>query len=111
MKISIVTEPTPLSTDEEGVLRVGGTRVSLDSVVFAFKQGATPEEIAQQYTSLNLADVYAVISYFLHHSDEIEAYLQARHEQRKTIRRETEIRFDPNGVRARLLARRGGGTA
>jgi uncharacterized protein (DUF433 family) len=111
MMISIVTEPTPLITDEEGVLRVGGTRVSLDSVIFAFKEGATPEEIVQQYSSLNLADVYAVISYYLQHHDEIEAYLQARRNQREEIRREVETRFDPHGIRARLLARRGSGTA
>jgi uncharacterized protein (DUF433 family) len=109
MTISIASEPTPLTTDEQGVLRVGGTRVSLDSVIFAFKQGATPEEIVQQYSSLNLADVYAVISYYLHHSDEIEAYLQARREQREAIRRDVEARFDPHGIRARLLARRGSG--
>jgi uncharacterized protein (DUF433 family) len=48
--------------DQAGVLRVNGTRVSLDSVIFAFNEGSTPEEIAQQYTTLNLADIYAVIS-------------------------------------------------
>lgn len=108
--ISIVTEPMPLTTDAEGVLRVGGTRVSLDSVIFAFKEGATPEEIVQQYSSLNLADIYAVIGYYLQHRDEIEAYFQARRTQRDDIRREVETRFDPHGIRARLLARRKSGT-
>ncbi|MBC6938357.1 MAG: DUF433 domain-containing protein [Chloroflexi bacterium] len=48
----------PLQTDESGTIRVGGTRVLLDLVIFAFRQGATPETIVEQYPSLALADVY-----------------------------------------------------
>ncbi len=62
MAFTINTEPVPLLTDKDGVVRVGGTRVTLDTVVAAFKEGATAEEIVQQYPSLELADVYAVIS-------------------------------------------------
>lgn len=68
----------PISMDHAGVLRVNGTRVSLDSVIFAFNEGSTPEEIAQQYTTLNLADIYAVISYHLQNQDEVVEYLQRR---------------------------------
>lgn len=54
---------------------VGGTRVTLDTLVAAFDAGATAEEIAQQYPSVALADVYAVIAYYLLHQPEIQAYL------------------------------------
>lgn len=50
----------PLTLSKDGVARVVGTRVTLDTVVRAFKRGATAEEITQQYPSLS--DVYAVIS-------------------------------------------------
>jgi tRNA C32,U32 (ribose-2'-O)-methylase TrmJ len=84
--------------------------VTLDTVVSAFCDGATAEEIVQQYPSLNLADVYHVIGYYLRRTSEVEAYLQARRADAEALRTENEARFDPQGVRARLLARRSGGT-
>jgi uncharacterized protein (DUF433 family) len=56
------TEPVPLQTDADGVIRIGGTRVTLDTLAAAFDAGATAEEIVQQYPSLALADVYSVIA-------------------------------------------------
>ena len=96
----------PLSINHAGVLRVNGTRVSLDSVIFAFNEGSTPEEIAQQYTTLNLADIYAVITYYLWHQKEIDAYLAERSRCAEEVRRENEQRFPAAGIRERLLARR-----
>lgn len=55
------TETIPLSGDIHGVMRVGNTRVTLDSVIAAFQAGATSEDIVRQYPSLQLADVYYVI--------------------------------------------------
>jgi len=99
-------ERIPVQTDADGVVRVGGTRVTLDTVVAAFEMGATAEEIAQQYPSLALADVYAVIVYFLRHRTEVDAYLAVRQVQASQIRQENERQFDPSGVRDRLVARR-----
>lgn len=106
MTISIVAEPIPLKVDADGVIRVGETRVTLDTVVAAFSEGATVEEIVQQYPSLDLADVYAVIGYYLRQRSEVEAYLRRRQQQAESVRKQNEIRFDPHGVRERLLARR-----
>jgi uncharacterized protein (DUF433 family) len=106
MGLTIVHEPIPLQTTEEGVIRVAGTRVTLDTVVAAFEQGATAEEIVQQYPSLRLADAYAVIGYYLRHRPEVDTYLAERDRVSRRVRQENEARFDPVGVRARLLARR-----
>ncbi len=106
MSISINTELVPLLTDKDGVVRVGGTRVTLDTVVAAFNDGATAEEIVQQYPSLQLADVYAVISHYLRNRSEVEKYLRKRQKQAEEIRKQNEARFDPSGIRERLLARR-----
>jgi uncharacterized protein (DUF433 family) len=62
----------PLSMDEAGVLRLAGTRVSLDSVIYAFEEGATSEEIVQQYPTLDLAAIYSVLSYYLQNRAEVE---------------------------------------
>lgn len=106
MTLVIETEVIPLKTDADGVVRVGGTRVTLDMVVAAFCEGATAEEIVQQYPSLHLADVYAVIGYYLRRRQEVEAYLRQRQQQANEVRKQNEARFDPHGVRDRLLARR-----
>lgn len=106
MNISLVSKPVPLHFDGAGVLRVGGTRVSLDSVIAAFHDGATPEEIAQQYDALSLADVYAVISFYLDHTSDLNSYLAARRAQRAQLQQEIEVHHTPHGIRQRLLARR-----
>jgi uncharacterized protein (DUF433 family) len=106
MALSPVTEVIPLSADAEGIMHVGNTRVTLDSVIAAFADGATAEEIVHQYSSLQLADLYSVIGYYLRHTADVDAYLRQRRVQRDAQRQENEARFDPQGVRQRLLARR-----
>ena len=106
--LPIVTKPIPLETDADGVVRVGGTRVTLDTVVAAFKEGATAEEIVYQYSSLDLVDVYFVIGYYLQRRTDVEAYLHWRQRQADEARELNEDRFDPHGIRDRLLARRAG---
>lgn len=105
MSVEIVTKPVPLRYDSVGVLRVGDSRVSLDSVLAVFHEGATPEEIVQQYDVLLLADVYAVISYYLAHQQDIDGYLKIRRSQREKTRQEIENHHSPDGIRQRLLAR------
>jgi uncharacterized protein (DUF433 family) len=100
------TTTVPLSADEAGVLRIAGTRVSLDSVLHAFNEGATPEEIAQDFSTLNLAAVYAVVGYYLQNRAEVEDYLAQRKVEREQIKNEVETRFNPHGLRERLLARK-----
>ena len=106
MTLVITAEPIPLALDRNGTMRVGGTRVTLDTVVAAFKKGATAEEIVYQYPTLDLADVYTVIGYYLRETSEVEAYLDQQAAEASEIRRQNEARFDPSGVRDRLLARR-----
>src|SRR5258705_12418466 len=97
------TEIIPLETDTDGVIHVGKTRVTLDTIVQAFKDGATAEEIAQQYPSVDLADIYYVIGYYLRQRSKVEAYLSQRRQEAEQIREKNELSFDPNGVRDRLL--------
>ncbi len=106
MTLQVTAEPVPLTGDADGVLRVGSSRVTLDTVVAAFREGMTPEGIVQQYPSLRLAEVYSVIGYVLNHAAEVDSYLRDRQRFAEGVRRENESRFDPAGVRARLLARR-----
>ncbi len=107
MTLSIVETPVPLRTDAHGTVRVGGTRVTLDSVVGAFLQGATAEDIVRKYPTLNLADVYAVLSYYLRRRADVDAYLREQEREAVAIRRriEADSNHNQNDIRARLLAR------
>ena len=106
MTLAIALEPAPIETDAHGVVRVAKTRVTLDTVVTAFLEGCTPEEIVEQYSSLQLADIYLVIGYYLRHRDEVHTYLTERQVQADAIQQEAEQRFNPIGIRERLLAMR-----
>ncbi len=107
MSLAAAVEPIPLEANADGVIRVGGTRVPLDTVVDVFNAGATPEEIAQDFPVLRLDDIYAVITYYLRHRDEAETYIQQRREQAIGLRRKIEARFPQTGLRERLMARLG----
>lgn len=106
MSLAIRHDDVPLVTSPDGIVRIAGTRVSLDLVVDAFCSGATAEEISQQYPSVPLADAYGTIAYYLRHRDDVDAYIARRREQRERVRAENERRFDPSGIRDRLVARR-----
>lgn len=105
MTLAIVAEPAPLEVNSDGVVRIGKTRVTLDTVVAVFKQGVTAEEIVYRYPSLKLADVYATIAFYLNHQLEVETYLQQRQQKAQEVRKMNEARFDPQGLRDRLLSR------
>jgi uncharacterized protein (DUF433 family) len=106
MSLAIDAEPLPLESDADGVVRVGGTRVTLDTIVVAFQQGATAEEIAQQYPTVTLSDIYAAIAYYLRHRQEVEAYLKEGKQQGDALRQQQEVEYDRQEIRSRLLARR-----
>src|SRR5689334_17637251 len=108
---SLMAKPAPLRLDEGGVLRVGQTRVRLDSVLGAFNAGCSAEEILLKYPSLDLTDIYGVITYYLWHRAELDAYLARRQAESEEARRETEQRFPNAGIRERLLSRRSGAGA
>ena len=105
MPLTLNPIPLPLRTDGSGVVRVGGTRVPLDTVVDCFKRGHSPQQIADAFP-VRLADVYAVISFYLSHAGEVEAYLREREAFAEEVRRGSPLP-SPRNVRERLSGRRG----
>ena len=107
MNPPIQADAVPLRHEEGGALRVGDSRVSLDTVVQEYENGADAEGIVNAYPTLRLADVYAVIAYYLRHQDEVNDYLRKRQAEADELRREIETRQPGRGeLRAKLLARR-----
>lgn len=105
MSLIIEAPPVPLRADAQGVVRVGETRVPLDTVVYAFNQGASPEAIVLSYPTLQLTDVYAVIHYYLYNRSEVDIYLHQRGVEATRLRAESEQQFPTAGIRQRLLDR------
>ncbi len=107
MSIVLQTEAPPLSRDPSGALRIGESRVLLEIVIRAFEDGVPPEAIAHRYPTATLADIYAVIAYYLRHREEVEAYLEERNLAANRVRERIESRQgDLADLRRRLLGRR-----
>lgn len=107
MIMPIQAVAVPLFDDGQGGLRVTGTRVLFERIVHAFEDGATPEGIVQSYDTLQLADVYAVLTWYLLHKGEVADYLHKRAQEAEAIRQSIEAKQpDRAELRARLMARR-----
>src|SRR5215831_7907915 len=80
----------PLREDQGGVVRVGNSRISLDLVVEQYENGMTPEDMVRAYDTLALADVHAVIAYYLRHREEVRGYLKQRAAEAEALRAKIE---------------------
>lgn len=105
MSLLLDAPVVPLREDEQGVLRVGGTRVTLQTVVTAYERGSTPEQLVQDFDSLSLNDVYAVINFYLHNRDAVEEYLSAQRTEADEVRTRIEGDPDQQEFRHRLAER------
>ncbi len=77
--------PAPLWKDEQGAIRIAKTRVTLDVIIAAYQHGDTPNEINRGYPTLSLAEIYAVLAYYMSNRDRVHAYLRERDEQTELI--------------------------
>jgi uncharacterized protein (DUF433 family) len=76
--LPLYADRPPLRVDEGGAVRVGQSRITLDLVVEQYENGMTPEEMVRAYDTLRQVDVYAVVTYYLRHRDDVRAYLKRR---------------------------------
>lgn len=89
----------------DGVYRIAGTRISLDSVVYSFRDGQTAESIAQSFPLLSLEQVYGAIAYYLANQAEIDAYLEMEEADYEALRKATRA-ADPAFYQKLAAARR-----
>jgi len=107
MPLPLEADPSPLRAGHDGTIRIGQTRVPLETVVHAFNEGATAEEVAYRYPTLELADISATITYYLRHRIEVDEYIQGQETRTQELHRKIEAQQpDRRGLRERLLARR-----
>ncbi|MEM7111439.1 MAG: DUF433 domain-containing protein [Chloroflexota bacterium] len=96
----------PLEKNDQGVIRVTGTRVSLDSILNAYyNEGATPEEIVMRFPTCSIENIYTIISWALNHTDFVTNYLASQNATRQQLEREIKQSYPSSGLRERLIAR------
>jgi uncharacterized protein (DUF433 family) len=102
----------PLYRDETGKIRVTGTRVLLEMVIYSFNEGETPEGIVDSFPALTLPAVYAITAYYLTHRKEVDAYMKRVEERSEQVRQKIESSQTPQDkawretLRTRLEARK-----
>lgn len=107
MNLVLEQDSPPLRADETGAIRVGHSRVLLETVIRAFQDGASPESILHQYSSLCLSDIYSTIGYYLKHRDAVDAYLSQREQLAESVQRRLfSVQPDLRSIRSRLLSQR-----
>lgn len=107
MTLNIQTDAPPLRVTKEGVVRVGNTRIPLETVIEMFHEGASAEQVVDSFDVLSLADVFAVFSYYLNHRADVDDYMRESKEDAERVRREIEARQpDMFTLRQRLLERK-----
>lgn len=104
MDISL-TVVSPLRPDDDGVVRVGNSRVTLQNIIHAYQRGSSPEAIVQSYPALTLADVYYALAYYLDNPAEVETYLHDEAERAESIRNEIRSKQNDQNLKQRLLER------
>jgi uncharacterized protein (DUF433 family) len=106
MRIALRSAPLPLRCTTGGSIRVGATRVALESVLRAYEEGESVEGIVERFPSLALADVYAIIAWYLADREPATAHLEEVRETAAFHRAEAEKRHGTGEFLRRLRARR-----
>lgn len=105
MTNATITETIPIYTDDHGRMRVSGTRVLLDLIVYAYHQGETPEHMVQMYPTLTLDQVYLAIGYYLRHRETVDRYIRDLEDEAEGHRQNGDAMTPTPPTRADLLAR------
>ncbi|HTU21595.1 MAG TPA: DUF433 domain-containing protein [Gemmataceae bacterium] len=105
MSLSLQADPLPLRADEHGSIRIGNTRVLLELVIHAYQAGLSAEQIAERFDTLELADIHAVLAYYLRHRSQVEDYMQRREAEAEEIQQRIETELPRRLTREELLAR------
>ena len=88
----------PLYTDEDGAIRVSNTRVTLYTLLSFYKSGESPERLHEGFPTVPLADIHAIIAYYLANQGELDAYIDSVNTEVEQMRAKFEADFPyPNG--------------
>lgn len=95
----------PVQVWEDGSVRVGGSRVTLATVLYAFNGGAKPESLLEMFPGIDLADAYHLFGYYLARSDEVAEYLGKCDDEWDRVKAEIDAQPGQRELRERIRAR------
>jgi uncharacterized protein (DUF433 family) len=105
MNALTLTQTTPLFEDKDGTIRIIGSRIPLDTIVYEFNQGATAEQIQDSFPSLSLRSIDGALAFYLEHQAAVEEYLRHREQEAAELRRKLESRPEITALRESLRHR------
>jgi uncharacterized protein (DUF433 family) len=107
MSLTLQAEKAPIKTNADGAALVGNIRVRLETIISAFHRGDSPEQIVDSFDVLSLAEVYAVIAYYLNHREEVDEYIRQQDLAAEQVYRKIEAnRPEMFNLRSRLIERK-----
>ena len=99
-------DPVPIRIDHSGAVRIGPTRITLETLIEYYKHGYGPERIQNSFPTLRLADIYSVIGYYIRHTEEVDEFLRQSELEAEAIQRKLEAYQRSDEFRARQQDRR-----
>jgi uncharacterized protein (DUF433 family) len=90
MTFTIRGDAVPLRIDDDGTIRVGSSRLTLDILIEEYEAGTSPRDIVHAFDTLELADVHAALAYYLRHRDEVAVYLRQRDAEAEEVERKLQ---------------------
>jgi uncharacterized protein (DUF433 family) len=100
-----------LARDADGVIRIAATRVSLESVISAYRSGATIEDLSEAFPDLSVQDIEAAVSFYLENRRQVEEYLAARRREAEEVGARIREEFPEGTGRRGRRTRRAATTA
>ncbi len=97
------TEGAPLTQDERGSIRVTGSRVTLDTIVHCYQAGDTVEQINENFPTVSVAKIKAIIDWYLSHRAQADEYMQEGEAEAEKLRREIESQPEYIARRKKIL--------
>ena len=84
-------------------IRIKGRRIGLEHIIYAYNEGYSPEQIANQFSGLDLKVIYTIIAYYLHYRAEVDAYIAPLDAATETARREWKKQRSPASLRVETI--------
>ena len=96
--------PKDYVEERNGGFYVADTRVSLDSVVYAYLRGESPEGIAESFPAVSLEQIFGALAYYAANRHNVDRYLSAGRTEFEALRE--QWRRDHPALYQRLLKAR-----
>jgi len=100
------TDDTPVAPDSGGTIRVKGSRLIIDLIVFRYQEGDTVEDIHDSFPTVSVEQIQKTLSWYLANQSEVDDYIRKRDKEAEILRREIESQSANKALREKLQRRK-----